>query len=174
LVEQKGIKVPDITQATPSDKTEKVWPLPTIEKSVASTGRKAFKASRGDRWHAGIDIIAPVGTKVVATEDGKVVNYFRFTKPPKYNTTYCLIIQHNSGHVANYGEIQKAYVKIGAEVKAGQEIAEIGQVGLKGSSMLHFELYKKGTKVSHRWYKAKSQPAPLINPENYLKECIKK
>jgi murein DD-endopeptidase MepM/ murein hydrolase activator NlpD len=62
LVEQKGIKVPDITQATPSDKTEKVWPLPTIEKSVASTGRKAFKASRGDRWHAGIDIIAPVGT----------------------------------------------------------------------------------------------------------------
>jgi peptidoglycan hydrolase-like protein with peptidoglycan-binding domain/murein DD-endopeptidase MepM/ murein hydrolase activator NlpD len=164
----------DPTPASGSSQSEKVWPLPDIKKTVATSGGREFKASRGNRWHCGIDILAPVGTKVVATEDGKVVNFYGFTGPPKYKKTYCLFVQHASGYVVNYGEIQKAHVKKGDEVKSGQEIAEIGQVGLKGSSMLHFELYKKGTNRNYRWPKDDPQPDRLLDPEDYLKECVKK
>lgn len=140
---------------------------------------------KGVRYHCGIDLAferpGNPGKIVVATEKGEVVNLYPFTgkrtKMTYLNDTYCLLIQHDSGRVVNYAEIQKAYVKIGDTVSVGDRIAEIGRVG-KGkndSSMLHFELWEKGTKKNEGWPVEKEKPPTgLKNPKEYLSNCTHK
>lgn len=173
MVEQKKGEV-DLKQ-----KNVQIWPVPDEEKFIPKDGRDFGKPrGKGDvRKHCGIDLAyrnpSEPGMIVVATEDGKVVKSFIFTRPPTYNTTYCLLIAHKSGIVVNYGEIQKSYVKKGVEVIAGEKIAEIGRVG-KGkanTSMLHFELYTKGTTSTTPWAKDDPQPKKLLNPREYLTKC---
>ncbi len=156
-------------------KNIRIWPIPDESKNIPQDGRD-FGQPRAERKHCGIDLAykkpSEPGMIVVATEDGKVVNYYIFTRPPRYMTTYCLLIQHKSGYIVNYAEIQKAYVKKGEEVAAGQKIAEIGRVGKQtDTSMLHFELYTKETITNVEWAKEESQPKQLLNPRDYLTKC---
>lgn len=162
---------------------KKYWPVPNCyKKFVAKKGTSAFRAYRWYGRHEGIDIWAPLGSRVVAIEDGKVVKTDWFTSPStsnfRYRKTYYLMVQNDSRNVALYGEIRKPKLKVGKRVKAGQIIGYIGRVLRKkeiksGESpyMLHFELYKKGTKNSSTWYNKK--PKQLLNPTKYLELLLK-
>lgn len=134
---------------------------------------RRFLANRAGnkRYHAGVDLYANHKDKIVACEDGRIVNFYPF-----YRGTYCLLIAHQ-GLVINYGEVEKNSLEanglnIGDYVKAGQVIAFVGK--MYRSSMLHFETYREGTRENHRYYQGKRAPSQLLNPTKYLLELRKR
>jgi len=145
-------------------------------------GIRCFGARRsgGARAHAGCDLYAPVGTTIHAISPGTVtLGPYLF-----YAGTFALEIDHGT-FLARYGEIQqKALVKAGDRVEAGQPIAKVGKlIGMK-NAMLHLELYDKSASgpltVKNKSTKrtAKGVPfmrrADLINPTERLNEWNKK
>ena len=101
---------------------------------------KAFSLSRNIK---GIDITGKKGPPVKATERGKVVyggqGLIGFGK--------LLIIRHNEVYLSAYANASRLLVKEGQHVEKGQVIAEMGDVGIKRTS-LHFEIRKNGKPVN--------------------------
>jgi murein DD-endopeptidase MepM/ murein hydrolase activator NlpD len=134
-------------------------------------GARYFGANRkthsgGFRAHAGIDLIAPKGTEILAIADGEIIqDMYHF-----YLGTYALEVRHDGGFVVRYGEIMgvASGVKKGSKVKRGQVIAYVGLLS-SGSSMLHFEMYS-GTangslSATNKPYYRRSD---LIDPTSYI------
>ena len=100
---------------------------------------KRFSPSR----NKGIDIGGKKGQSVKATETGQVVyggqGLFGFGK--------LLIIKHNDAYLSAYANTRRLLVKEGQYVDKGQFIAELGDVGIKRTS-LHFEIRKNGKPVN--------------------------
>jgi murein DD-endopeptidase MepM/ murein hydrolase activator NlpD len=135
------------------------------------SGDRNFGATRnnGDRKHAGVDLIASQGAKVYAIKEGTIVNYYEFTGPYMgLNTTYCIFVDHGD-YVVNYAEVSNMAegLSIGSRVMAGQHIGNVGLVS--SSAMLHFELYKPGTKENVSWPSNQPQPSALLDPTSLLR-----
>jgi lipoprotein NlpD len=100
---------------------------------------ESFSPSR----NKGIDIAGKKGQPVKATEAGKVVyggqGLIGFGK--------LLIIKHNDDYLSAYANNSRLLVNEGQHVQKGQVIAEIGDAGIKRTS-LHFELRKNGQPVN--------------------------
>ena len=125
-----------------------------------------------ERFHAGIDVYGDHHDIIVACEAGVVVNAYPFYPYP-HPLVWCLIVQHDSGVVINYGEVDPASLKKygmkpGVRVQPGQPIAEVGR--MVSDSMLHFETYPSGTKknISVKQAKAESLLPGIYNPTQYL------
>jgi len=145
-----------------------------------------FGGSReGGRRHTGIDIAVPYGAcprsiisnpssapeqcKVYAVKDGKVIAIY----PKFFDDTDAVLVDHGD-YVINYGEVS-VLVSVGQEVKAGQHIANIIANTGAGSAMLHFELYKAGTRSNLHWYGNDDQkPDALLDPHPFLRELLHK
>jgi murein DD-endopeptidase MepM/ murein hydrolase activator NlpD len=83
--------------------------------------------------HPACDLVAPVGTPVLAVDDGIILRgpyYF-------YLGSYAIEVQHRY-FVARYGEIKNESPK-SRIVKRGEVIGHVGNVGQ--GFMLHFELF---------------------------------
>ena len=173
----------------------KYWPAPdSYFKQIPVKGSPgSFWENRGDRFHCGVDIYAPEGSKVLSIEDGKVIETGVFTFPEKvdyWNKTFYALIENNSGIICKYAEMDDVKVKKGESIKAGQLIGHVGQVlnskkiektsplyiqninKNQNNSMLHFELYNKKTDLSKKylggnWFGSK-KPNTLLDPTNYL------
>ncbi len=91
------------------------------------TGARAF--------NPGIDITAPVGTPVVAAAAGKVVS-IRWL--PAMNTV--VIVEHSGGIRTVYGNLERATVRQGQRVGAGETLGSSGET-LSGA-FVHFELWR--------------------------------
>lgn len=87
----------------------------------------------------GIDIAAKAGTPIVATSSGKVV----YAGNGLRGYGNLLIIKHNRSYFSAYAHSQRLLVAEGAQVKAGQKIAEVGRTGTD-QDKLHFEIRKDG------------------------------
>ncbi len=128
--------------------------------------KRNFGVQRGNgRYHAGCDLIANVGSPILAVMDGEIKEYKDF-----YWQTYEIVIDHYD-FIARYGEVQPPNqnpygvnsapeqlclglsqgLGIGSFVKRGQVVGYVGQLrkptsnGFKNhyETMLHFELYEK-------------------------------
>ncbi|WP_191013620.1 M23 family metallopeptidase [Treponema zioleckii] len=93
------------------------------------------------KWllHKGVDLAAPVGTKVYATKGGTVILN-------GYNEIYGnhVIIQHNNGMTSTYAHLSKSLVTKGQTVHGGAVIALTGNTGASTGPHLHFEIRKDG------------------------------
>lgn len=117
-----------------------VFPLRKRPTASYKSGAREVGARRdgGKRRHAGCDLLASPGTPILAMDDGEVnADPYYF-----YSGTNALEIRHADGWIARYGEISGAAagLKRGSQVKRGQVIAYVGQLG-SGRSMLHLEFY---------------------------------
>jgi len=113
------------------------FPLPFVPGLSYKTGGRSFGAQRADgRRHAACDLIAPIGTKIIAVEQGTVIR----GPYPFYHGTYALEVRHTS-FIARYCEIRGAAAGVGpgTAVRGGQVIAYVGR--MHADSMLHFEMY---------------------------------
>lgn len=155
------------------------WPVPCVRKIIPKSKHKRGFARNHEegRFHAGVDILAPFGSDIVAIESGIVKNIFLFTYPEldkfyKYENTYAIAIKHKDGNYALYCEIQKPKLKIGQKIKAGQKIAKVGRIFAHRPkhTMLHFEYHSKLPKKTTKWY-ANKRPKGLLNPTKYLIKC---
>ena len=95
------------------------------------------------RWgtmHYGLDLAAPLGTPIVAAADGVVI---RAGRASGYgNAVY---IQDTDGNVHIYGHMRYYSVSEGELVRAGDQIAKVGNEGQSTGPHLHYEIHRGGT-----------------------------
>jgi lipoprotein NlpD len=93
--------------------------------------------------HKGIDIQGNFGEPVRAANSGKVV----YAGSGLVGFGNLLIIKHNERYLSAYGHNSKLVVAEGAQVKAGQKIAEFGDSGTD-KVKLHFEIRRDGKPIN--------------------------
>ena len=98
------------------------------------------------RPHTGIDLEAPMGTEVLATDHGIVADVKRSRARSGYGTY--VKIEHNNGIESFYAHLDNAIVEKGQKVKARQVIGHLGRTGLTVSPHLHFEIRKEKRAVN--------------------------
>ena len=136
----------------------------------------AFGVERRHDIHTGIDLYCEPGQRVGAVEDGEVVEIEIFTGPraesPWWNETQALLVEGESG-VVLYGEIAvREGLQVGDRVLRREDLGTVQTVLKKDKglpmTMLHFELYEKGTRESVWWRLGEEQPANLKDPTFFL------
>jgi len=95
---------------------------------------------RSGRRHDGIDLSAPEGTPIGAAAAGAVIYA---GEQNGYGSI--IILRHEAGLVTLYAHCSALLVEEGAQVKAGQAIARVGQTGRSTGPHLHFEV-REGTR----------------------------
>jgi murein DD-endopeptidase MepM/ murein hydrolase activator NlpD len=96
----------------------------------------------GARWgsmHWGIDIANKIGTPILAAADGVVVE-----SGPASGFGLWVRIRHGDGTITVYGHIDRSLVREGQSVRAGQQIATMGNRGQSTGPHLHFEVWNPG------------------------------
>lgn len=86
--------------------------------------------------HLGTDFAVPVGTRVLAPANGKVIVNNWHPLAGRY-----MVIDHGQGYKTKYLHLSKALVAKGKHVKRGQVIAQSGNTGRSTGPHLHYELH---------------------------------
>lgn len=111
---------------------------------MPTTGR--YTSGFGTRWgvqHNGIDLAAPIGTPIFALTDGVVEKAGSASGFGMW-----VVLRHSDGTSSVYGHINRALVQVGQQVRAGDEIAEVGNRGQSTGPHLHLEVWEAdGTKT---------------------------
>ena len=118
------------------------WPLPVDSKQRLSSGygyRIDPVSHEGEQFHKGIDIAAPVGTPVLASNDGQVSKVG--TEGP-YGQS--ITILHADGSETSYGHLSAQKVSVGQHVKAGQQIGAVGATGRVTGPHLDYRITQGG------------------------------
>lgn len=89
--------------------------------------------------HEGVDFVAESGTPIRAAAGGVVVEAGWH---PQYGNM--VEIDHGNDIVTRYAHASRLVTKVGAIVKRGQKIAEVGSTGRSTGSHLHFEVRVRG------------------------------
>jgi Peptidase family M23/Putative peptidoglycan binding domain len=97
---------------------------------------------RGDRFHAGLDVIAPAGTPVAAAGDGVVVAAGRDAGWGRL-----VEIRHRQGVTTLYAHLSAVLVRVGRHVTRGTTIGLVGSTGNATGPHLHFEVRVRGACV---------------------------
>jgi len=101
----------------------------------------------GARWgtsHQGIDIANRIGTPIYAVTDGIVEE-----SGPASGFGLWVVLRHRDGTQSVYGHINRAFVRKGDPVRAGEQIAEVGNRGHSTGPHLHLEVWDAdGTKLN--------------------------
>ena len=92
-----------------------------------------------NRFHAGVDLAAPIGTPVYAAHDGIVV---RANWAGGYGQL--IVIQHDDQTETRYGHLAAIGVRAGERVAQGQAIGLVGSTGLATGPHLHYEIRRAG------------------------------
>ncbi|MBQ2879464.1 MAG: peptidoglycan DD-metalloendopeptidase family protein [Anaerotignum sp.] len=124
------------------------WPVPASSRISSEYGYRTSPISGKKEFHNGLDIPAPYGSAIVATEAG-TVTYSGWMN----GYGYTIIIDHGSGITSLYGHNSSLVVKKGAKVSKGQTIAKCGSTGWSTGNHCHFTISKNGS---------------AVNPHNYV------
>ena len=110
-----------------------------LEGNFSTTSRFGTPRTYGEfgdfAYHTGLDISAPTGTSVAATNDGVVViaDYYPIRGG-------FVMLDHGAGVFSLYFHLETFYVNIGKRVNRGEFIGEVGNTGLSSGSHLHWEM----------------------------------
>lgn len=102
-----------------------------------------FTSGYGMRWgrtHRGIDIAGPIGTPIIAAAAGKVVTA-GWSEDGFGNKVE---VQHPDGTITLYAHTSRVLTRVGARVRQGQQIAEMGNSGFSTGPHLHFQIHPGG------------------------------
>lgn len=141
---------PRVTFPLPHYSTNHCWSGPACGNSELDQVR--FGGGRPNfRLHAGVDLEAPLGTRVLAMADGIVLRVHYF-----YSDTSDVSVLHPGIGIVRYGEIDRKTVSLYSKewqcVKQGQPLAHVGQrienrVAAE-RTMLHLEFFSDETRVT--------------------------
>ena len=100
----------------------------------------SYFGARWGRSHKGIDVCAPAGTPIYAS-DGGTVSY------SGWMSGYGNLIQidHGNGYITYYAHCTALYASVGAKVAQGDLIAAVGSTGNSTGNHLHFEIRCNGS-----------------------------
>ena len=115
--------------------------------------------------HQAVDVVkAPSQLEtIIAHSAGKVVfcqTGHKSNKGSTGNASYgnCVRIDHGNGYSTLYAHLDKVYVKLGDEVKQGQDIGYMGNTGNSYGAHLHFEVRKDNVRIDPTEYIDKDLP----------------
>jgi len=106
--------------------------------------------------HSGIDIAAPEGTPVVASNSGLVVLADTLIASGK-----SVIIDHGLGLYSAYNHLSRLDVQVGDQVQQGQQIAAVGTTGFSTGPHLHYTL-SVGAVATNPWPWFERDPMELL------------
>jgi murein DD-endopeptidase MepM/ murein hydrolase activator NlpD len=103
--------------------------------------------------HSGIDIAAPYGSPVLASDGGKVI--FAGWKS-SYGKS--VIVDHGGNLSSLYAHMSSINVSVGEKIYKGKTVGKVGSTGTSTGNHLHFEIQKLGNDIN---------PSSYINLYNY-------
>lgn len=105
--------------------------------------------TQGYWWgHRAIDIGAPTGSAVLASDGGFVA----FVGWTDIGYGYLIIIDHGNGYSSYYAHLSQMYVALGQKVERGQVIGAVGSTGNSTGPHLHLEIRYNGDQQNPRVY----------------------
>ncbi|CAM3862143.1 peptidoglycan DD-metalloendopeptidase family protein [Deinococcus frigens] len=127
-------------------RTPQVWTRPFApalargKATSSSFGQARTYVPGGEvAYHFGTDYPAPVGTDVLAVNDGRVILAGKY--PVRGGL---VVIDHGAGVTSLYFHQSKVAVKPGQVIKRGQKVGEVGNTGLSAGPHLHLEMRVRG------------------------------
>lgn len=90
---------------------------------------------RNGRYHYGVDLTAPVGTAISASDGGTVIY-----AGSRNSYGLLVIVDHGNGFKTYYSHCNSILVSLGDNVSQGQTIATVGRTGNATGSHIHFEV----------------------------------
>ena len=94
------------------------------------------------QFHHGMDIAAPLGTRIHAAAAGNVV--FSGYQNGYGNT---VVVQHQDGYESRYAHMDTLLVNAGDSIQASQVLGTVGSTGRSTGAHLHFEISRNGNQV---------------------------
>jgi murein DD-endopeptidase MepM/ murein hydrolase activator NlpD len=119
-----------------------VHPLTKI--SITSEfGERLYPIYKVNKHHSGIDLKAKKGTPVRSILKGKVVF-------ADFHGDYGIFVTilHENNITSHYAHLSKIDSKVGAQIKQGELIGNVGDTGASTGSHLHLEIRKDGVLLS--------------------------
>ena len=117
-----------------------IWPI--SGEVTSGFGWRNPPLEGGSELHQGMDIANSMGTPVVATADGEVVQ-------SGASGGYGNVVQidHGDGISTIYGHNSRIIVNVGQSVRKGQVISYVGSTGISTGPHVHYEVRVNGTAV---------------------------
>ena len=121
------------------------YPVPGHTSGSRDAGMHLHPIHKVVKCHEGDDIGAPTGTRVVASQSGRV-------RQAWWNGGYGNQVQidHGEKTVSSYAHLSTMAVKKGDTITAGQKIGTVGSTGASTGPHLHFEIRVNGTPYNPR------------------------
>ncbi|WP_175807991.1 M23 family metallopeptidase [Burkholderia cenocepacia] len=113
--------------------------MPVAATRISSPfGGRVHPVSGARHVHSGVDLAAPAGRAVHASERGVVT--FIGTEPRGYGKY--VVIRHDGGYASYYGHLSafEPALRTGARVMRGQRVGAVGSTGTATGPHLHFEV----------------------------------
>jgi murein DD-endopeptidase MepM/ murein hydrolase activator NlpD len=116
------------------------------------------------RAHKGTDFAAPIGSQILATADGNVIE----SSYKGGNGNY-VKIRHNSTYSTGYLHMSKRLVRVGERVRQGQVIGLVGMTGNTSGPHVCYRFSRNGHEVDPlREKMPASDPIKAAHKERYL------
>jgi murein DD-endopeptidase MepM/ murein hydrolase activator NlpD len=112
-----------------------------VSQTGAGIGKRIHPFFKTSVEHTGLDLLAAIGTQVVATADGVVRDISMSADKGRGNL---VVIEHSNGYVTKYAHLGDILVRKGQPVKQGSIIARVGNSGLSFAPHLHYEVILNG------------------------------
>jgi murein DD-endopeptidase MepM/ murein hydrolase activator NlpD len=97
---------------------------------------------RGNRFHAGIDLVVSAGTPFAAAATGRVIYSGRAS-----TFGILIAIDHGAGVETFSAHLARTFVRVGQSVRLGQVVGEVGSSGESTGPHLHFEVHVRGAAI---------------------------
>ena len=121
--------------------TPSLWPVKGWVSSGFGYRISPFTNER--EFHSGIDVPNRTNSPVISPADGVVCE-----TGWDYGYGKILFVNHGYGLKTKYAHLEKVHVKLGQQVRRGEEIATVGSSGRTTGPHLHYEVHLNGVPVN--------------------------
>lgn len=134
------------------------------------TGDYPITLDYGEAWpplythespHRGIDYGTPMNTPILASADGTVT----LVKDLPNGYGKYIMLTHEDGQQTLYAHLSSLGVRLGQDVRKGQEIGRSGSSGNSTGPHLHFEMRRQGIQIDPKPYMQSVVDNPTPKPE---------
>ena len=143
------IEIETIEKELIKEPLEFITPVKSNEIGMKFSNNQLVYSKTLDEWimHTGIDIVAPIGSPVYASESGKIIEV-----SSNVGDGIKIIIEHDEGYKTIYSNLSTSkMIQEGETVEKGEKISTIGKTATfeyAEKDHLHFEIYKDNKAIN--------------------------